>query len=194
LAGPATALADEAEASTTDETKTEEVEAKEVKAAETKPAEKRWDEEIEAKAVESHERAKAQAAPAPAPAPASEPLVAEGENSLPKWVFVATLGGAVAAAVIGVGFGLSSWDLSNQVGDQDTRSASTNSAIQDMRDTAGARASTANVFYGMAAGLALASLVEFFFVDWDDGAGTASVTPTVGPNGAGAVASFRFGP
>ena len=110
---------------------------------------------------------------------------------LPKWPFYVTAGAAVAAAAGGGVMGVLSKDAQKQWNDlaqQSLTSPVPGSQLKSLEQSAQSRASTANVFFFAAGGLAVAAGVEAFFTDWH-GYGAAVTT---GPAGTSVQVGGKF--
>jgi len=99
---------------------------------------------------------------------------------LPKWPFYVTAGAAVAAAAGGGVMGVLSKDAQKQWNDlaqQSTTSPVPGSQLKSLEQSAQSRASTANVLFLAAGGLAVAAGVEAFFTDWHGYGASVSTGP-----------------
>ena len=112
---------------------------------------------------------------------------------LPRWVFFATAGAGLAAAAIGLTYGIMAKDAQDQfesLAKQSTTTPVPGSELVSLQQTMDSRSTTANAFYGVAVGLGVAAGIEAFWTDWHGYRSQLQVQPTPGGALVGAGGTF----
>jgi hypothetical protein len=114
---------------------------------------------------------------------------------LPRWVFLATGGAAIAAAAGGGVFGLlmkDSVSSYNRLAERSVKEEVAGSDLKSYESTANSRAKTANILFIAGAGLAVAAGVEAFFTDWHNDRASLSIQPVALSDGGGVTLAGVF--
>lgn len=107
---------------------------------------------------------------------------------LPRWAFAATTGLAAATALAGSTFAWISFDAQRDfaaLGQRSLTEPVRGADLIALRAKSISNATTANVLFVTAGGLALAAIVEAFFTDWKDDRAAFSAQPVVFIGGGG---------
>lgn len=135
-----------------------------------------------------------------------DPFVDDRDVDVQGVMAYSTAGGAVASLATGIFFGARASgqesDIESARNEDGEFTDMTQTEVRDMRRSMESNASTANIFYGMSAGLAATSILLFVLRDDDSEAqagredssryGDVEITPRVGSDGFGVGASFEF--